>query len=93
MSLLVFMLMFLSGLISFSLLRSHLLSMLLSLEFLALSLYFGIFTYLSLIGYEYFFGLIYLTMSVCEASLGLAILVMMVRSYGNDYVLSLNSLW
>nr|APX40196.1 NADH dehydrogenase subunit 4L [Smaragdina rufimana] len=93
MGLFLFMLMFFSGLISFSLLRKHLLSMLLSLEFLALSLYFGIFIYMSLIGYEYFFSLIYLTMSVCEASLGLAILVMMVRSYGNDYILSLNSLW
>nr|APX39962.1 NADH dehydrogenase subunit 4L [Chilotomina oberthuri] len=93
MGLFLFMLMFFSGLISFSLLRKHLLMMLLSLEFLALSLYFGIFIYMSLIGYEYFFSLIYLTMSVCEASLGLAILVMMVRSYGNDYVLSLNSLW
>nr|APX40820.1 NADH dehydrogenase subunit 4L [Smaragdina concolor] len=89
----MFIVMFLSGLISFSIYRKHLLLMLLSLEFLALSIYFGLFTYLGTIGHEYFFSLIYLTMSVCEASLGLAILVLMMRSYGNDYILSLSSLW
>nr|APX39897.1 NADH dehydrogenase subunit 4L [Lachnaia cylindrica] len=87
------MLMFFSGLVSFSVGRKHLLLMLLSLEFLSLTMYFGLFIYLSGIGQENFFCLIYLTMSVCEASLGLAILVMMIRSHGNDYVMSLNNLW
>nr|APX40781.1 NADH dehydrogenase subunit 4L [Cryptocephalus lividimanus] len=85
--------MFISGLLSFFLFRKHFLMMLLSLEFLVLSLYFGLFIFLSSFNYEYFFMLIYLTMSVCEGSLGLAMLVLMIRSHGNDYVLSMSSLW
>nr|APX40144.1 NADH dehydrogenase subunit 4L [Cryptocephalus lusitanicus] len=85
--------MFVSGLLSFFLFRKHFLMMLLSLEFLVLSLYLGLFIFLSAFNYEYFFMLIYLTMSVCEGSLGLAMLVLMIRSHGNDYVLSMSSLW
>nr|APX39884.1 NADH dehydrogenase subunit 4L [Clytra espanoli] len=87
------MLMFYSGVVSFSVVRKHLLMMLLSLEFLTLVMFFGLFVYLSLVGYEAFFCLIYLTMSVCEASLGLAMLVLMIRSHGNDYIMSMNTLW
>nr|ALO77043.1 NADH deshydrogenase subunit 4L [Cryptocephalus sp. CRY01] len=85
--------MFVAGLLSFFLYRQHFLMMLLSLEFLVLSLYLGLFIYLSFMTYEYFFMLIYLTMSVCEGCLGLALLVMMIRSHGNDYILSMSSLW
>nr|APX40014.1 NADH dehydrogenase subunit 4L [Lachnaia pubescens] len=87
------MLMFFSGLFSFSASRKHLLMMLLSLEFLSLSMYFGLFVYLSMLGQEIFFCLIFLTVSVCEASLGLAVLVLMIRNHGNDYIMSMNSLW
>nr|APX39637.1 NADH dehydrogenase subunit 4L [Pachybrachis sp. ReAss_150]APX40703.1 NADH dehydrogenase subunit 4L [Pachybrachis suffrianii] len=82
-----------SGLLSFSLFRKHLLLMLLSLEFLVIALYFGLFMTLGNYSYEYFFSLIFLVMSVCEGALGLSILVMMIRSSGNDYILTLNSLW
>nr|APX40183.1 NADH dehydrogenase subunit 4L [Cryptocephalus quadripunctatus] len=85
--------MFISGLLSFFFFRKHFLMMLLSLEFLVLSLYLGLFIFLSSFNYEYFFMLIYLTMSVCEGSLGLAMLVLMIRSHGNDYILSISSLW
>nr|ARH54126.1 NADH dehydrogenase subunit 4L [Brachyta interrogationis] len=85
--------MFFSGLVVFSLKRKHLLLMLLSLEFITLSLYFNIFIYLSMLNYEYFFSLVFLTMSVCEAVLGLSILVSMIRTYGNDYILTFSSLW
>nr|QUS64009.1 NADH dehydrogenase subunit 4L [Zoodes fulguratus] len=84
--------MFFSGLVVFTSNRKHLLLMLLSLEFIVLSLYLNIFIYLSLLN-DYFFSMIFLTMSVCEGSLGLAILVMMIRACGNDYVLSFSSLW
>nr|AXS65215.1 NADH dehydrogenase subunit 4L [Chrysomeloidea sp. 4 KM-2017] len=84
---------FLMGVVSFVLFRKHFLMMLLSLEFLVLSLYLAIFLYFSFYDYEHFFSLIFLTMSVCEGSLGLAILVMMIRSHGNDYVMSMSSLW
>nr|QWB85660.1 NADH dehydrogenase subunit 4L [Sarmydus sp. N117] len=82
-----------SGLVVFSLKRKHLLLMLLSLEFIVLSLYLLIYFYLSGYNYEYFFSLIFISMSVCEGSLGLVILVSMIRCFGNDFILSLTSLW
>nr|YP_010034195.1 NADH dehydrogenase subunit 4L [Arhopalus unicolor]YP_010363586.1 NADH dehydrogenase subunit 4L [Cephalallus oberthueri]QOW83734.1 NADH dehydrogenase subunit 4L [Arhopalus unicolor]UNZ12700.1 NADH dehydrogenase subunit 4L [Cephalallus oberthueri] len=85
--------MFISGLIVFSSKRKHLLLMLLSLEFIVLSLYFLIFIYLFNMNYEYYFSMIFLTMSVCEGVLGLSILVMMIRTHGNDYILTFSSLW
>nr|ATN23487.1 NADH dehydrogenase subunit 4L [Bruchus sp. EMHAU-15071302] len=87
------MIMFVSGLVSFALKREHLLLMLLSLEFVVLSLYFLLMIYLKLLDYEYFFSMIMLTMSVCEGVLGLSILVSMIRSHGNDNVLTFSSLW
>nr|QWB85790.1 NADH dehydrogenase subunit 4L [Philus antennatus] len=92
-SLIVSNFMFFSGLIVFSSKRKHLLLMLLSLEFTILSLYFNIYLYLSMVNYEYFFLMVFLTMSVCEAALGLSLLVSMIRTFGNDYVLSFSCLW
>nr|AYP72655.1 NADH dehydrogenase subunit 4L [Luperus sp. EMHAU-15070805] len=86
-------LIFMSGVISFSLNRKHLLLMLLSLEFIVIALYFNIFVYLSNMNYEFFFSMIYLTMSVCEGALGLSILILMIRSHGNDYIMTFSFLW
>nr|YP_010024718.1 NADH dehydrogenase subunit 4L [Aromia bungii]QOQ35006.1 NADH dehydrogenase subunit 4L [Aromia bungii]QZI85908.1 NADH dehydrogenase subunit 4L [Aromia bungii]UZA66537.1 NADH dehydrogenase subunit 4L [Aromia bungii] len=86
-------LMFFSGLLVFASKRKHLLLMLLSLEFIVLSLYLNLFVYMSLMNYEYFFSMIFLTMSVCEGALGLSILVSMIRTCGNDYMLTFSSLW
>nr|UPX88547.1 NADH dehydrogenase subunit 4L [Nicrophorus vespilloides] len=82
-----------SGMISFCLNRKHFLLMLLSLEFIVLSLYFMIFLYLNFYSYELYFSMIFLIMSVCEGALGLSILVSLIRSHGNDYVQSFNLLW
>nr|YP_009751204.1 NADH dehydrogenase subunit 4L [Annamanum lunulatum]QIJ99762.1 NADH dehydrogenase subunit 4L [Annamanum lunulatum] len=81
------------GMMVFALNRKHLLIMLLSLEFIVISLYMGILIYLSNLGYEFFFSMIFLSMSVCEGALGLSILVSMIRTHGNDYILSFSSLW
>nr|AML25804.1 NADH dehydrogenase subunit 4L [Elateroidea sp. BMNH 1274768] len=86
-------LMFLSGLLVFSLKRKHLLLMLLSLEFIVLSLYYFLFIYLSFYSYEYYFCMVFLTVSVCESALGLSLLVSMVRTHGNDYFQTFNVLW
>nr|ASM41834.1 NADH dehydrogenase subunit 4L [Olenecamptus subobliteratus] len=83
----------LSGMAVYVSKRKHLLVMLLSLEFIVISIYFNLFMYLANLGYEYFFLMIYLTMSVCEGALGLAVLVSMIRVHGNDYVLTFSSLW
>nr|YP_010284555.1 NADH dehydrogenase subunit 4L [Xoanodera maculata]UKQ56298.1 NADH dehydrogenase subunit 4L [Xoanodera maculata] len=85
--------MFFSGFVVFSSSRKHLLLMLLSLEFVVLSLYLSLFICIEHGDYEYFFSMIYLTMSVCEGALGLSVLVSMVRACGNDHVLSFSSLW
>nr|QIV24753.1 NADH dehydrogenase subunit 4L [Toxeutes arcuatus] len=85
--------MFFAGLVVFCSKRKHLLLMLLSLEYIVLSLYLNIFYYLSGLSCDYFFSMIFITMSVCEGALGLSILVSMIRTYGNDYVLTFSSLW
>nr|QIV24545.1 NADH dehydrogenase subunit 4L [Olethrius laevipennis] len=85
--------MFFSGLVVFASKRKHLLLMLLSLEFVVLSLYLNLYFYLVGYSHEYFFSMIYITMSVCEGALGLAILVSMIRMCGNDFVLNFSSLW
>nr|ARH54986.1 NADH dehydrogenase subunit 4L [Deporaus tristis] len=87
------MMVFFSGLLVFSFKRKHLLLMLLSLEFVVISLYLNLFLFLSSINYEYFFSMIFLSMSVCEGALGLSVLVMMIRTYGNDYIMTFTSLW
>nr|QIV24714.1 NADH dehydrogenase subunit 4L [Eboraphyllus middletoni] len=93
MFLIFFLLSFFCGLIVFSSKRKHLLLMLLSLEFIVLSLYLGICFYLSGSSCDYFFLMIFLTMSVCEGVLGLSVLVSMIRTQGNDYILTFSLLW
>nr|AFQ62306.1 NADH dehydrogenase subunit 4L [Salpingus aeneus] len=87
------MLMFFIGLLMFSIKRKHLLLMLLSLEFVVLSLYMNMFMYLSLMESDYFFSMVFLSFSVCEGALGLSILVSMIRTHGNDYFQSFSILW
>nr|APX40300.1 NADH dehydrogenase subunit 4L [Sphaeroderma rubidum] len=89
----IYSLLFFMGIFSFIFNRKHLLLMLLSLEFIVLILYMNLFFYLMMMDYEYFFLMIFLTMSVCEGALGLSILILMVRVYGNDYILTFSSLW
>nr|YP_010238974.1 NADH dehydrogenase subunit 4L [Megalinus hunanensis]QTE20689.1 NADH dehydrogenase subunit 4L [Megalinus hunanensis] len=86
-------LMYFMGLISFCMKRKYFLLMLLSLEFIILSLFMNLFIYLSVYGYEYYLSMIFITMSVCEGALGLSILVSMIRSHGNDYFQLFNLLW
>nr|AMH85626.1 NADH dehydrogenase subunit 4L [Drosophila mediopunctata] len=76
------MILFILGLFCFVSNRKHLLSMLLSLEFIVLILFFMLFIYLNMLNY---FSMMFLTFSVCEGALGLSILVSMIRTHGNDY--------
>nr|YP_010471473.1 NADH dehydrogenase subunit 4L [Brillia brevicornis]UVG40812.1 NADH dehydrogenase subunit 4L [Brillia brevicornis] len=76
---------FFSGVIVFVSNRKHLLSVLLSLEFIVLSLFIFFFIFLSYLNYEFYFSLMFLVFSVCEGALGLSILVSMIRTHGNDY--------
>nr|YP_010248578.1 NADH dehydrogenase subunit 4L [Coraebus cavifrons]QTK22432.1 NADH dehydrogenase subunit 4l [Coraebus cavifrons] len=83
----------LAGLVVFVLKCKHFLIMLLSLEFVVLSLFFLIMVSNQTMSYEGYFSMIFMAMSVCEGALGLSILVMMVRTHGNDYFQSFNVLW
>nr|AML25545.1 NADH dehydrogenase subunit 4L [Staphylinidae sp. BMNH 1274704] len=89
----IFSFMYFLGVLTFCLNRKHFLMMLLSLEFIVLSLYLNLFFYLLDFSNEYYFSMIFLTMSVCEGALGLSILVSMIRTHGNDYFNSFNLLW
>nr|YP_007025990.1 NADH dehydrogenase subunit 4L [Chrysopa pallens]AFL65894.1 NADH dehydrogenase subunit 4L [Chrysopa pallens] len=91
-NLLLSILMFISGIIVYVLKRKHLLSVLLSLEFIVLSLFYLLFLMYMSYNYEYYFTMIFLVFSVCEGALGLSILVMMIRTHGNDYFQSFNIL-
>nr|QLY90249.1 NADH dehydrogenase subunit 4L [Fannia armata] len=83
---------FIMGVFTFVSNRKHLLSMLLSLEYIVLSLFLLLFIYLNMLNYENFFSMMFLTFSVCEGALGLSILVSMIRTHGNDYFQSFNML-
>nr|QFX74502.1 NADH dehydrogenase subunit 4L [Isotomurus maculatus] len=72
-----------SGLWIFCSKREHLLSVLMSLEFMVLSVF--ILFYVVLGGASLYYSLIYLTFSACEGALGLSILVVMSRTHGGDY--------
>nr|URX54041.1 NADH dehydrogenase subunit 4L [Neotermes fulvescens] len=76
---------FFCGIWTFSSGRKHLLATLLSLEFMVLILFVLVYHYLCFFNYELYFVMLFLVFSVCEGSLGLSILVSMIRGFGNDY--------
>nr|YP_010564288.1 NADH dehydrogenase subunit 4L [Cifuna locuples]UYX62298.1 NADH dehydrogenase subunit 4L [Cifuna locuples] len=85
-------LMFITGNLIFVLKYKHLLIILLSLEFLVLSIFFLFLIYLSFIDYDMYMLMVFLVFSVCEGVLGLSILVSMIRTHGNDYFQGFNLL-
>nr|YP_010417800.1 NADH dehydrogenase subunit 4L [Precis milonia]USF17959.1 NADH dehydrogenase subunit 4L [Precis milonia] len=87
---LVIFLMFLFGNMIFVSKHKHLLIVLLSLEFLVLSIFFFLMMYLMMMDYNMYMLMVFLVFSVCEGALGLSILVSMIRTHGNDYFQSYN---
>nr|YP_010491913.1 NADH dehydrogenase subunit 4L [Oraesia emarginata]UWM92699.1 NADH dehydrogenase subunit 4L [Oraesia emarginata] len=88
----VFILMFIIGNLIFVLKHKHLLIVLLSLEFIVLSIFFFLLVFLSHINFEMYLLMVFLVFSVCEGALGLSILVSMIRTHGNDYFQGFNML-
>nr|QJX65655.1 NADH dehydrogenase subunit 4L [Amorophaga japonica] len=81
----IFIIMFLIGNMIFVSKYKHLLITLLSLEFMVLMIFsFFLFFFMN-IDYSFYFIMMFLVFSVCEGVLGLSILILMIRSYGNDY--------
>lgn len=76
---------FFFGIISFVLMRKHLLSALLSLEFIVLSLFFILLIFLNFQNYEIYFRMFFLVFRVCEGALGISLIVSIIRTHGNDY--------
>lgn len=76
---------FFIGIVSFVLIRKHLLSTLLSLEFIVLSLFFILLLFLNIHNYEIYFRIFFLVFSVCEGALGISLIVSIIRTHGNDY--------
>nr|YP_009742319.1 NADH dehydrogenase subunit 4L [Cryptonatica andoi]YP_009743675.1 NADH dehydrogenase subunit 4L [Cryptonatica janthostoma]QID90414.1 NADH dehydrogenase subunit 4L [Cryptonatica andoi]QIE11992.1 NADH dehydrogenase subunit 4L [Cryptonatica janthostoma] len=88
---LISMLGFIMALTALSLQHKHLLSILLSLEAATMNLFIMMFSLANNISFNGEMSLILITLAACEASLGLAILVSMIRTQGNDYVSSFSS--
>nr|YP_004021627.1 NADH dehydrogenase subunit 4L [Phraortes illepidus]YP_010601347.1 NADH dehydrogenase subunit 4L [Phraortes lii]WAL35426.1 NADH dehydrogenase subunit 4L [Phraortes lii]BAJ24448.1 NADH dehydrogenase subunit 4L [Phraortes illepidus] len=84
------LIMFFCGLLAFSFSYNHFLITLLSLEYIVLSLFWMVFYYMILNYFDLYFLMMMLTFWVCEAVLGLSLLVSMIRGYGNDYFFSFN---
>nr|AIM19519.1 NADH dehydrogenase subunit 4L [Tettigades auropilosa] len=90
MSLFCYLMMYCSGIVSLCLARKHVMLSLLSLEFIILSLFCIFSIIVSNMISESYMMLIFLIFSVCEGVVGLSILVMMIRSHGNDHLSSMN---
>nr|ACJ06196.1 NADH dehydrogenase subunit 4L [Bombyx mandarina] len=88
----LFIYMFFVGNLIFVSKNKHLLVVLLSLEFIVLSIFFFFLVLLMFIDYDMYMLMAFLVFSVCEGSLGLSILVSMIRSHGNDYFQSFSML-
>nr|YP_009743832.1 NADH dehydrogenase subunit 4L [Amplypterus mansoni]QIE12591.1 NADH dehydrogenase subunit 4L [Amplypterus mansoni] len=88
----IFILMFFIGNLIFISKNKHLLIILLSLEFIVLSIFFFMLVFLMFVDYDMYMLMVFLVFSVCEGSLGLSILVSMIRTHGNDYFQSFNLL-
>nr|AJH66260.1 NADH dehydrogenase subunit 4L [Bombyx mori] len=88
----LFIYMFFVGNLIFVSKNKHLLVVLLSLEFIVLSIFFFFLVLLMFIDYDMYMLMVFLVFSVCEGSLGLSILVSMIRSHGNDYFQSFSML-
>nr|QED57764.1 NADH dehydrogenase subunit 4L [Anthonomus eugenii] len=86
-------LLFLSGIFTFIMKNNHFLLMLLSLEFVVLSLFVSLLSNLTYFDFEYFLSMFFLSMSVCEGALGLSLLILMSRAQGSDKILLLDNLW
>nr|YP_008758261.1 NADH dehydrogenase subunit 4L [Notochthamalus scabrosus]AGX31544.1 NADH dehydrogenase subunit 4L [Notochthamalus scabrosus]AGX31557.1 NADH dehydrogenase subunit 4L [Notochthamalus scabrosus]AGX31583.1 NADH dehydrogenase subunit 4L [Notochthamalus scabrosus]AGX31596.1 NADH dehydrogenase subunit 4L [Notochthamalus scabrosus]AGX31609.1 NADH dehydrogenase subunit 4L [Notochthamalus scabrosus] len=72
--------------------RKHLMNMLISLEYIVLSIFLLVVLVSFTLGLETYVSLMFLIASVCEGSLGVGIMVGMVRSHGSDYVSSFSVL-
>lgn len=79
-----------SAIVSLVLQRKHLLNALLRLEIIVLGLYAIIVATFLGEDINLFLTFVILTFGACEASVGLALLVALIRNHGNDFVSSIS---
>nr|QBZ38143.1 NADH dehydrogenase subunit 4L [Muirodelphax atratus] len=82
----LFFFMMVFNLMSLSLVRKHYLMSLISLEFIFITLFNMFYLYLNFFNFEFSLGLVYLILGVVESSLGLSLLVFLVRKSTFIYV-------
>lgn len=90
--LLVIIFIFIIGNLIFVSKHKHLLIILLSLEFIVLTIFLFMLIVLSFINYNIYILIVFLVFAVCEGALGLSILVSIIRTHGNDYFQRFNLL-
>nr|YP_010610650.1 NADH dehydrogenase subunit 4L [Cirrothauma murrayi]WAP91405.1 NADH dehydrogenase subunit 4L [Cirrothauma murrayi] len=78
--------MYISGLFVLLSQWKHILSVMLSFEIMMLGVLVSFIFCWGLMSLDYFLIMVVIVFSVCEASLGLSLLVSLIRCYGNDYV-------
>lgn len=83
---------FFCGVLVFSFNYDHFLITLLRLEYIVLSLFWLVFIYIFINIFDLYFVIFLLTFWVCEATLGLSLLVSLIRGFGNDYFYRFNLL-
>nr|QQQ88759.1 NADH dehydrogenase subunit 4L [Hyalella tiwanaku] len=86
------LLMLFASIYTFILNYTHLLNSLLSLEMMAVIVYFLIALVFMCMGVEMFYLLFFLVLIVCEGVLGLSLLISIVYSHGEDYFKLFNSM-
>nr|AZL93382.1 NADH dehydrogenase subunit 4L [Pimpla luctuosa] len=74
----------------FSYYYKHLMLTIISLEFIMISVFFNMFIILMVLESNLYLMIVFLTMGVCEGALGLSLIVLIVRFYGNDYMNSMS---
>lgn len=89
---LVFLFIYIIGNLIFVSKHKHLLIVLLRLEFIVLRIFFFLLLILNFIENDIYILIVFLVFSVCEGSLGLSILVSIIRTHGNDYFQRFNLL-
>lgn len=82
----------LCGFLAFTSNRKHLLNALLRLEFIILRIFWILTICLRNFSPETFLTIFFLTLVACEGALGLSLLVSIVRTHGNDFFNSFNTL-
>nr|QKK36442.1 NADH dehydrogenase subunit 4L [Trioza erytreae]QKK36468.1 NADH dehydrogenase subunit 4L [Trioza erytreae] len=87
-----YLFMFYFGMVSFFSIRTHILMMLLMLEFLNLTIIMMIINFMIYFSFDEMIIVYLLIFMVCEAVMGLIMLTLCVRTHGNDYFKSMSLL-